>query len=226
MRRFAALLAVLAAIVLAGCDSSSSGGSDQDGGARSASSSADEPVLVRKTTLQLKFTFDAVTRQGSRSGPAATRVPGVDVVATISPIQYLRFLSTTFEGTARVETIGGPRQVECLALWARTVDDATADAAAELSCRLPPQVETAPGLRAEVTITSTPLEDVLVVPNVFIGYDAHADQYFVQIARAAGPVRVPVQVGLTDGVVRVVTGDLAAGDQLVVVAPDANGSGD
>ena len=155
---------------------------------------------------------------------ATVRAPGIDVVASLSPIQYLRFLSMPFSGTAHVETVLGPVTVPCDAVWSVPSADASNDSAAALHCRLPPYVETAPGLRATVTIESAPVQDSLLVPNLFIGYDARRDQYFVEVLGESSAQRVDVEAGPSDGVVRVVDGDIKAGDRLSRPVPGARQS--
>lgn len=149
------------------------------------------------------------------SGTAPSlEAPGIDVVAPLSPIQYLRYLSVPFTGSAHVETVLGPMTVDCAALWSVPGAEVSNDTAAELRCRLPSQVETAPGLRATVTISSHTIRDVLLVPNLYIGYDDATDRYFVEVTRGGEPTRVFVQVGPSDGVVRVVRGEVEAGEHL------------
>ncbi|MDQ1103396.1 hypothetical protein QE405_000680 [Nocardioides zeae] len=144
--------------------------------------------------------------------------PGMDVTAPLTPIQYLRFLSMRFEATAAVETLTGPRTVGCRALWSVPVEEATPEVAATLHCRVGPDVQTAPAMRSTVTITADSPPDVLVAPNLSIGYDAGTDGYFVVVEDGGSTRKVAVEVGVTDGVSRVVSGDLRAGQ--VLVPPD------
>lgn len=174
--------------------------------------SASTEASLRSQERSLVAPVDGFLRQAS-SGPTL-EAPGLDVVAVLSPVQYLRYLSLPFEGSARVETVLGPMTVRCSALWSIPAAEATNDAAASLHCRLPAQIETAPGLRSTVTIASATVKDALLVPNLCIGYDASADQYFVTTVGGGRTRRTPVQVGPSDGVVRVVRGDLRAGDLL------------
>ena len=147
-------------------------------------------------------------------GAASIEAPGIDVVATLSPIQYLRYLSLPFAGTAQVETVLGPTVVRCAALWSVPSAQASNDAAAELHCRLPSYVETAPGLRSTITTTSRPVEHALLVPNLFIGYDEESGRSYVEVAQGQATRRVFIRVGPSDGVVRVVHGEIEVGDRL------------
>lgn len=173
---------------------------------------ASERASLRSQERSLVAPVDGSVH-GSGSDPTI-EAPGIDVVATLSPIQYLRYLSLPFEASAHVETVLGPVTVRCLALWSTPSVEATNEAAASLHCRLPGHVETAPGLRSTLEITSTTVKDALLVPNLYIGYDEAADQYFVTTTQRGTDRRVLVQVGPSDGVVRVVRGDLQPGDVL------------
>lgn len=305
-------LGVLAALVtgvllLAACSHDASDHdrpvSPTEGAHANGDSQADPAATIRRSTLELQYTLDAVTAQGSQialvpssqfvftpsgtasgqpvragqrigrlaitdvvqdsltagqdpsganasalaslqaqEGPvvapvsgtlllsddgAAIRAGGMDVTAALTPIQYLRFLSMPFSGSVQVETLTGPRKVGCLALWSVPVKEASPDAAATLHCRLGAEVETAAAMRATVTISATPQKNVLVAPNLFIGYDTKADQYYVLVGDGSQPRRVPVQVGVTDGVARVIRGEVEEGQQLVLppVEGSPNGSG-
>ncbi len=188
--------------------------------------SGDDPGQINATTLA-----NLAAREGPVTAPASgilravgsTAViesSGIDVVAELSPIQYLRFLSMEFEGQAQVETVLGPRRVRCDALWISPSTGDMSESASTLRCRLPSHVETAPGLRSTLTVAAEAVTDVLLAPNMFIGYDSEADHYFLRVERAGEFVSVPVGVGPTDGVVRVISGDVAADDRLAL--PDAD----
>ena len=156
--------------------------------------------------------IDGTLRQDGDA--ASIEAAGIDAVASLSPIQYLRYLSVPFSGTAHVETVLGPATVRCAALWSVPTAEASNDTAAELHCRLPSYVETAPGLRSTITVTSRTVKDALLVPNLYVGYDEQAEKYFLELARGQSTQRVFVHVGPSDGVVRVVRGEVAAGDRL------------
>lgn len=152
---------------------------------------------------------------------------GVDVVVALTPVQRLRYGALDFTGRATVETVVGQRQVTCAAVWLEETDVVSeagdGEPAAQLHCRLPRHVETVPGLRAGLTLASNVLEDATVVPNMFIGYDAAADSYTVTTSEGdADPVTRPIDVGVTDGVVRVVMSELPEGARLHV--PEAPAS--
>jgi hypothetical protein len=151
---------------------------------------------------------------GRLRGPASqaqVTAPGIDVVVDLTPIQNLRYQSLLFAGEADIETVIGQRSVPCLAVW---VEDGSG-----LHCRLPSYVETAPGLRAEVVLRSVKIEGATLVPNSYVGYDQDGDSYFVIVESPTGRERVPVTVGATDGVVRVITSGLSGGLSLVRPGP-------
>lgn len=153
---------------------------------------------------------------------------GIDVVSELSPIQDLRYQSLTFTGRAVVETVLGPREVECAALWLSAQDappsgdDPLVPAASSIisptvHCRLPFFVETVAGLRAQLILDSETIDDVIVVPVPYVGYDAEFDGYYVRVVDDQGAVTpIPVTVGVTDGVIRVITSELPIGASLVL----------
>lgn len=155
---------------------------------------------------------------------------GIDVAVDLSPVQALRYESLRFTGKASVETIAGQREIACEAVWLEPAAPGDADwgsggSGRRLRCRLPAFVETAPGIPATLTLLSELLPDAVVVPNVFVGYDGASDTYYVNVWRDgtdAEPTRFDVTVGVTDGVVRVVTSELPVGAAL---APAAAGDG-
>jgi hypothetical protein len=147
--------------------------------------------------------------------------PGIDVVVPLTPIQDLRYQSLRFVGEASIETIVGERTVVCEAIWTQAPqgdeesEDGPPAESAELHCRLPNHIETAAGLRARITLTSELIPEAVVVPDAFIGYDETTDGYFITVLEDAQNVVVPVVVGATDGVVRVITSDVPIGAKLV-----------
>lgn len=151
-------------------------------------------------------------------------VGGTDVVTPLTPMQRLRLDSDSFTARASVETIMGSRTVDCIAVWIEdglagspdAGDDSGPAPAGEVHCRLPVHIETAPGLRATFALTGTTITAATLVPNLFIGYDTDADRYTVRIDDGSGPRTVPVTVGLTDGVIRVVETDLPDGAVLLM----------
>ena len=149
---------------------------------------------------------------------------GIDVVVDLTPIQGLRYQSLSFSGRATVETVVGEREVACEAVWAEpgtpgelgAAEGADVDAtASQLHCRLPAHVETAAGLRAQLALESEAFPDVVVVPNIYVGYDTLTDGYVITVDEDGTPRTIPVDVGVTDGVVRVITSEVPIGATLV-----------
>jgi len=184
-------------------------------GAAVSSIDASELAQLRSLRGRLRAPIDGVLIMPG--GVPAIRAPGIDVVVPLLPIQYLRYRSIPFSGRASIETIIGQRSMPCTAVWVQAV---SGDPPYELHCRLPGYVETAAGLRARITLTSKVYRDVVVVPNIYVGYDRSTDGYYVTILEGGHQRRVPITVGITDGVVRVVTSDLPVGAPLV---PPSNG---
>lgn len=65
-------------------------------------------------------------------------------------------------------------------------------------------------------LSSRPVENAVVVPNIYIGYDETADGYYLNIADNGTVSRTTVTVGVTDGVVRVITSPLPVGARIVL----------
>ncbi len=193
--------------------------------ARNAHSSIDQSRLQQLRTLEGPVTapVGGILQLGG-SAPEL-RTAGIDVVVSLTPIQQLRYESIPFTGRATIETTVGTRQVDCAAVWISTTGpDRTGDVveapAPLLHCRLPGFVETAAGLRGLVTLTSERFDSVIVIPNLYIGYDQTVDGYYVTVLENDQPVKIPVTVGVTDGVVRVITSDLPVGATLLLPGDD------
>jgi hypothetical protein len=152
-------------------------------------------------------------------GQPVLRDPGIDVVVGLLPIQYLRYSAITFSGEATVETLVGQRQVPCAAVWVQPGGQAAASSGTpyELHCRLPGYVQTAAGLTAQLILRSARYRDVVVVPDIDVSYDQATDGYFIDVVENGRTHRLPVTVGMTNGVVRVVTSPVPLG--AVVVSP-------
>lgn len=145
--------------------------------------------------------------------------PGIDVTVRLTPVQAMRVASASVSGTAAVDTLTGRRSVDCAAVWIITTmaaelldqEVSTDPSQSELRCRLPSHIATVPGLRVSLEVRSEVLEDVAVVPTAFIGYDADLDRYTVWLDRDGNIEVVPVDVGMTDGVLQVVTSPIETG---------------
>lgn len=158
-----------------------------------------------------------------REGVPVLLANGIDVVVNLTPIQYLRYRSFRFTGQAIVETVIGNRQVPCVAVWSEVAAAPSAQApsstdgtvSALLHCRLPRLVETAAGLRARLVLETQLVADAVVVVNTFIGYDAARDEYYLIVREGGTERRIPVVVGATDGVRRIITSEVPVGAELV-----------
>lgn len=161
-----------------------------------------------------------VASTDASAGQLVIDAPGLDVVAPVSPVQALRLDLIPFTASVQVETTLGQRAFDCERAWIDTPVDLGSDPAAgsgpQLRCRLPQRAETGDGLPAQLRVTSETLSDVLLVPNVFVGYDEAADAYEVTVRDRGKKSTVPVTVGPTDGVVRVITSELPVGAELVL----------
>lgn len=148
---------------------------------------------------------------------------GIDVVVTFTPLQEMRFRSMRYEGAATVETPSGQFQAACKSLWleqppagapAGSEDTTTSAVAARAHCRLPGWVETAVGLRARLALSARTIKNALLVPTIAVRYDNTSDSPFVTVIDGGGSRRVPVVLGATDGVMRVVDAGLREGQAL------------
>ncbi|WP_148076660.1 hypothetical protein [Cellulomonas sp. PhB150] len=185
-----------------------------DTGSRRSRLDAQDAARLRSLARPLKSPVAGIFKQ--RGGQYVVANTGVDVVIQLSPIQELRYRSTPFEGRATIETVVGVRTVKCDAIWIDTTastggadDDGGGGHA--LHCRLPRQTETTAGLRAQLELKSVVIPEATVVPNITLSYDSGSDGYFVTLEDAEGRHEVAVDVGPTDGVVRVITSKLPAG---------------
>jgi hypothetical protein len=146
-------------------------------------------------------------------------VAGTDAVVQATPIQWLRLRYEQLEGDATLETSLGTRTVRCDALWFEVTDaDDPEDGAVALRCRLPRTVESVAGMRAHLVVRSEVIPDATLVPNSAIGLAA--DAYTVTIEKDGTETVVEVDVGPSDGAMRVVRTELPEGARLV--APSDN----
>jgi hypothetical protein len=186
--------------------------------AGASTSTLDQAQLDQLERLQGPISTPVGGVLSLRAGLPIVRTPGVDVVVPLTPIQFLRYQSLRFNGRATIETVIGERQVACEAVWIEPTDlESTVsgfESSSELHCRLPRYVETAAGLRAQISLSSERYRDVVLVPNVFVGYDKATDGYFINVIEIRQTERVPVVVGVTDGVVRVITSKVPVGATL------------
>ena len=141
--------------------------------------------------------------------------PGIDVVVDISPIQALRLRYEDLAGEATVETVVGQRTVSCESLWFEDATDLDAGITeVALHCRLPNTVETVAGLRSRLSVSTPVIPDATVVPNIMIGTDSSG--YVVTIVEGGDERTIPVDVGPSNGVVRVILSELPDGAELVL----------
>ncbi|MDO5503570.1 MAG: hypothetical protein Q4G67_10395 [Actinomycetia bacterium] len=188
-----------------------------------ASQQSDRVGEISRRDLSVRFVLDGHTVLASESAEGSPSESGaLRVDAALTPIQYLRLLSMPFTGAAVTETVMGQRQFECVRLRAVPgVADSSppgSEASATVECDLPGRTETVPGLRARLTVQSEIQPDVLLAPNLFIGYDADDDEYYVNVKDGATVTRTSVEVGVTDGVARVISSpQLPEGTQLAPI---------
>lgn len=137
---------------------------------------------------------------------------GIDVVSELSGLQVLRLGAVVFAAEATVESTVGTRTVACTATW---IDTSIADieGRATFHCRLPQTVETAGGLRAAIKISSEPMSNVTMVPNSMLSLAQ--DGYEITLEGQQGPETIPVSVGPTNGVMRVVYTQLPPGTEIL-----------
>ncbi|MCI9889939.1 hypothetical protein JT358_16005 [Micrococcales bacterium 31B] len=162
------------------------------------------------------------------SGLTSIASPGIDALVDLTPLQFLRYQGFEFTGLATVETVFGQQRVPCQGIWLANAP-ASGDAAAaasdmsggasattgQLHCRLPADVETAPGLPLSVQLTAETVKAAVAVPSIYVGLDASGANYVVKVRQSDGSFReTPVAVGPTDGVLRIITSGLKAGDVL------------
>ena len=189
--------------------------------AGATASSIDRSELGQLSTLQGPVVAPVSGIFALVGGRPMLEAPGVDVTVGLLPLQYLRYQAIPFSGQATIETVVGQQHVPCAAVWVEPVDPSSSTASSGmpyvLDCRLPRYVETAAGLTGQVTLSSPTYSNVVVVPNLYIGYDTATDGYFVNISVDGKPQMLPISVGITDGVVSVVTSAAPLGATLLPV---------
>lgn len=147
-----------------------------------------------------------------RTGPSTAAIDvGLVVRAQLLPTQLLRLRSGTATATATVETTGGKRQIPCREVLlsdasapspsSDSVNDLEASGG-RLDCRLTEALDTVPGLSATVTVAIDFGSGVPVVPELAISFDDDGSPYVLTTAGR----RIPVELGVSDGVLRVVEG--------------------
>jgi len=191
--------------------------------ARSAATSRIDAARLRALpALSETITAPVAGAVKVADGQISIQATGIDVVASLTGIQQLRLTAMVISGEAGVETVDGQRSIGCQSLWT-VPTDTSADpggapdaVAATLHCRLPQVVQTAPALRASLHVASPVIPDAVVVPDTMLGYDATG--YTVTVRQDGTQTVVPVDVGPSDGVVRVITTPLPVGAQLVAPA--------
>jgi hypothetical protein len=162
-------------------------------------------------------------RLGSAGSRHFIESTGLDAVVPITPLQQLRYRSMTFAGTATLETVFGQETVPCESVWLESSggvlgDQETQPGEAELHCRVPADVESAPGLPLTVTLTARTMHDVLAIPAIYVGLDHEGRNYVVRARRGDHWTNIPVVVGPSDGVVRVIVAGLTTHDVLTPIA--------
>ena len=179
---------------------------------------------------------DAATHESAEStvspSPASTTTPVDAVTATVSseperlatvtvthptsPEPAVTVTSTVTHTAVAVETVTAPAPPSAEPKpeppHATPVDSAPGQPL-ELVCRLPGWVDTAAGMGAKVKVTTRTQAKALLAPAVAIAYDDR-DQAYVTVTSGEKPRKVLVELGVTDGVLRVVRGKLTPGEVL------------
>jgi hypothetical protein len=142
---------------------------------------------------------------------------GLAVVAPLEPLALLRVRSGELRGTAEVQTVSGSTSTECASMSftegaAPAADGGEEDeaAAGSLVCTLGPELETVPRLPATVEVAIDLGTDVLVVPELAVGHDERGDPFLLPV----GGEPTPVELGPSDGVLRVVEAGVEEGAEV------------
>lgn len=180
--------------------------------ARSSSVAASQLAALERRQQLLRAPVSGVI-EGSGSD-LQILASGIDAVVTLTPLQELRYRSLPFRGWVDLETVFGQRTVGCRAIWIEASSDATGNGTtySDLHCRIPADVETAPGLPLVVTLKSRVLRDVIALPAIYVGMDSSARNYVVRVRAGSRVMTRKVVVGATDGVVRVIVAGLRRGE--------------
>lgn len=145
-----------------------------------------------------------------REGEWSIRSTGIDVRIDLGSTQLLRLHRMSLVGEVTVDTLRGRRTLGCESIWLVSNIEHAA------YCRLPSSAETISGLSARLDVSTELIPDALLVPNPYLGYSADGDSYFVVVESQDIETRIDVDVGATDGVVSVVSGDVIPGMLLIL----------
>lgn len=160
---------------------------------------------------------------------------GLDFVASLTPVQALRLRGQRFAGTVQIETSLGESVVPCDAVWLTGLIESPSEESPPASprqnatdseivdpptlavrCRLPQNIDTMPGIRGTLTLTSPTIRNALIVPAAAVQFDPKTTEYFVKVDSNGSSRNVTVTTGPTNGAQRLVEGELTPGQVLLV----------
>jgi hypothetical protein len=148
---------------------------------------------------------------------------GLAVVAPLEPLALLRVRSGELEGAATVQTVSGSTEAACAtvvvteeAISGGGDEEADEPSAGSLVCELDAALETVPGLPATIQVAIDLGTDVLVVPELAVGHDEAGAAFLLPVGGEA----TPVELGPSDGVLRVVADGVEEGTEVELSPPE------
>lgn len=132
---------------------------------------------------------------------------GLVVEATVDPLQALRLDSGERVGSVALETITGPRSVRCTSVDLVSRPGGESGDAETTVARCTPMstVDSVAGLPTTLSVTVDLGTNVLVLPDAAISYGPDGAST-VELVTEGSTETVPVELGPSDGVLRVVEG--------------------
>lgn len=135
------------------------------------------------------------------------------VQSTIEPVQLYRLLNAPTEGQVTIQ--GGPAPFPCTGLTVQVADDGTTS----IQCAVPADQTVFVGLRTQLSIHVSTVEDALVVPTTAVRGGAGSGQVWVDAGTGAALEERTVELGVSDGTVIEVRSGLAEGEQVRQFVP-------
>ncbi len=145
---------------------------------------------------------------------AVAEYPGFAVAAEVTGADLLRFTTTPVSARAQVDGSGAP--FDCI-LLDRTPGHPDPEGVGFVACRVPDDQRVIEGLTGVIAVTFPGAEDALCLPIEAVA--GTLDNGTVWMATAGDPVEVPVNLGVTDGVLVQILGGLQEGDEVLVPSP-------
>ncbi len=135
------------------------------------------------------------------------------VQSTVEPVQLYRLLNAPTEGQVTIQ--GGPAPFPCTGLTVRVAEDGTTS----ITCAVPSDQTVFVGLRTQLSIHVSTVDDALVVPTTAVRGGAGSGVVWVDAGTGTDPEERTVELGVSDGTVVEVRSGLTEGEQVREFVP-------